>query len=126
MASIGADLTAPSHIAGAGGASSDPQPVDRVSAVGSMEPEGLARGWLFTVSTALGGRVALLEDMVISPGTRGRGIGTALLNEAVAVGRSSGCLRITLLTDALNESALRFYVQRGFNVSSMVPLRILL
>jgi len=34
---------------------------------------------LFTISTALGGRVALLEDMVVLPESRRKGIGAMLI-----------------------------------------------
>jgi GNAT superfamily N-acetyltransferase len=81
---------------------------------------------LFTVSTALGGRVAILEDMVVIPGSRSRGAGSLLLNKAIAFARSQGCLRITLLTDKENESAQRFYRGHGFHESAMVPMRLLL
>ena len=79
---------------------------------------------LFTVSTALGERVALLEDMVVSPTGRGEGIGTKLLTEAISFARAQGCKRITLLTDRPNESAQRFYSKQGFVVSSMIPMRL--
>src|SRR4051794_3488020 len=64
---------------------------------------------LFTVSTAEGGLAAWLEDMVVHPDQRGQGIGERLLNEAVNGARAAGCSRITLLTDATNDSAMRFY-----------------
>jgi len=80
---------------------------------------------LFTVSTALGGRVAILEDMVVRPGCRRKGVGSMLLKEAVAFAESAGCLRITLLTDAANASAQRFYRRHGFNASDMVTMRLL-
>lgn len=79
---------------------------------------------LFTISTALGERVALLEDMVVSPAGRGLGVGTRLLSEAISYSRAHGCKRITLLTDQINESAQRFYARQGFVVSSMVPMRL--
>lgn len=79
---------------------------------------------LYTVSTALGDRVALLEDMVVSPQARGTGIGSRLLEHAIAVARANGCKRITLLTDRVNEAAQRFYKRRGFESSPMVPLRL--
>ncbi|MDO3378556.1 GNAT family N-acetyltransferase [Geoalkalibacter halelectricus] len=79
---------------------------------------------LYTLSTALGGRVALLEDMVVHPEARGRGLGAALLEQAVAVARQQGCLRITLLTDADNQAAQRFYRRHGFELSTMVPMRL--
>jgi ribosomal protein S18 acetylase RimI-like enzyme len=81
---------------------------------------------LFTVSTALGGRVAILEDMVVISEFRERGAGSLLLSEAVAFAKSQGCLRITLLTDKDNESAQRFYKSHGFYESAMVPMRLLL
>jgi ribosomal protein S18 acetylase RimI-like enzyme len=79
---------------------------------------------LYTVSTALGARVALLEDMVVAPQARGRGLGSALLTHAIAHARSQGCRRITLLTDGVNDSAQRFYARHGFTGSGMVPMRM--
>ena len=79
---------------------------------------------LYTVSTALGERVALLEDMVVCPGVRGYGIGSLLLEQAIELARSNGCKRITLLTDSSNESAQRFYQKHGFGFSAMIPLRL--
>ncbi|PPK70002.1 N-acetylglutamate synthase-like GNAT family acetyltransferase [Methylobacter tundripaludum] len=79
---------------------------------------------LYTVSTALGDRVALLEDMVVSPNARGSGIGSRLLEHAIQLARLNGCKRITLLTDRDNEAAQRFYQRRGFGLSAMIPLRL--
>jgi len=79
---------------------------------------------LYTVSTALGGRVALLEDMVIEPAQRNRGAGTRLLGDAIEHARRSGCLRITLLTDDDNIDAQRFYRRQGFWPSAMQAFRL--
>jgi len=81
---------------------------------------------LYTVSTALGCRVALLEDMVVAADARGRGIGGHLLTTAIAHARAAGCQRITLLTDSGNLSAQRFYRRHGFVSSPMLPMRLLL
>jgi GNAT superfamily N-acetyltransferase len=81
---------------------------------------------LFLPSTALGGRVALLEDMVVRPEARGGGAGARLLAAATEFARSAGCLRITLLTDAHNAAAQRFYGRHGFARSAMIPMRLLL
>ena len=81
---------------------------------------------LYTVSTALGGRVAILEDMIVHPGHRGRGAGSKLLQAAVDLARSAGCRRITLLTDQANRPAQRFYQRHGFGISEMLPMRLLL
>ncbi|MCK9395805.1 MAG: GNAT family N-acetyltransferase [Methylobacter sp.] len=79
---------------------------------------------LYTVSTALGDRVALLEDMVVAPNARGSGVGSRLLEQAIELARLNGCKRITLLTDRENESAQRFYQRHGFGFSAMIPLRL--
>ena len=79
---------------------------------------------LYTISTALGQKVALLEDMVVAESFRGQGIGSQLLTGAIAYAKSQGCKRITLLTDQKNQSAQRFYTQHGSSLSPMVPLRL--
>ncbi|MGZ4977548.1 MAG: GNAT family N-acetyltransferase [Methylobacter sp.] len=81
---------------------------------------------LYTISTALGDRVALLEDMVVAPSARGSGVGSQLLEQAIQFAKLNGCKRITLLTDRTNEPAQRFYQKHGFGFSAMVPLRLLL
>lgn len=81
---------------------------------------------LFTISTALGGRVAILEDMVLRPECRGQGEGSNLLRAAIECARSAGCLRITLLTDSDNDGAQRFYARHGFTRSAMLPMRLIL
>jgi GNAT superfamily N-acetyltransferase len=79
---------------------------------------------LYTISTARGGRVALLEDMVIRPERRGGGYGAILLQAAIAHAKAAGCSRITLLTDHANQAAIRFYRRHGFTASGMLPLRL--
>jgi len=81
---------------------------------------------LYTVSTVLGGRVAILEDMIVHPAHRGMGVGSNLLYAAIEFARGEGCRRITLLTDHDNSGAIRFYRNHDFIQSSMVPLRLLL
>ena len=78
---------------------------------------------LYTVSTALGSPVALLEDMVVEPMARNSGIGKALIQAAVMRCRADGCQRITLLTDADNQRAHHFYEGAGFERSAMVAFR---
>jgi GNAT superfamily N-acetyltransferase len=81
---------------------------------------------LFTISTALGGRVALLEDMVVLPSKRGSGVGSRLLNAAITTARENDCQRLTLLTDSDNEIAHGLYEKHGFTRSPMLPFRFML
>lgn len=81
---------------------------------------------LYTVSTALGGKVALLEDMVVAPEKRGHGCGSSLVEAAKNLAKERECLRITLLTDFDDLAAERFYQKHGFKLSPMVPLRQIL
>ncbi|HIF88383.1 MAG TPA: GNAT family N-acetyltransferase [Candidatus Thioglobus sp.] len=78
---------------------------------------------LYTVSTALGARVAILEDMVVLPKYRNQGVGSKLLDYAIQFAKEQGCQRTTLLTDDDNEGAHRFYQQHGFSRSSMLTFR---
>lgn len=79
---------------------------------------------LYSISTALGGKVAILEDMVVDKEFRRKGLGKELLHEAIAFARRRACLRLTLLTDFDNETAIKFYKCAGFSLSKMIPLRL--
>jgi GNAT superfamily N-acetyltransferase len=81
---------------------------------------------LFTISTAEGGPVCWLEDMIVHPDHRSSGLGSRLLRHAIKFARSNGFTRITLLTDRMNEGAIRFYEQHGFKPSEMSALRLYL
>tara|TARA_B100002049_G_scaffold176387_1_gene133726 strand:- start:76 stop:525 length:450 start_codon:yes stop_codon:yes gene_type:complete len=79
---------------------------------------------LYTVSTALGERVGMLEDFVVLPKYRCKGVGSGLLSYALNFSKQKGCKRITLLTDGDNEHAHRLYLRFGFSRSPMVPFRL--
>lgn len=81
---------------------------------------------LFTVSTALGGKVAILEDVVVRHGKRSQGVGSQLIDHAINVAKMEGCLRISLLTGHDNSQAQSFYQKKGFSRSEMVPFRLLI
>ncbi|HEX5150684.1 MAG TPA: GNAT family N-acetyltransferase [Parafilimonas sp.] len=79
---------------------------------------------IYTSSTVEGAQVVTLEDMIINPGYRSFGIGTALLKHAIEFCKSQGHKRITLLTDHDNERAIHIYTKLGFTKSNMIPLRL--
>jgi ribosomal protein S18 acetylase RimI-like enzyme len=64
---------------------------------------------LYTVSTALGGTVALLEDMIVASPYQNQGAGKALLNHALAFPQNQKIKRVALLTDKTNTKAQRLY-----------------
>lgn len=80
---------------------------------------------LYSISTARGGKVAILEDMIIDENFRNNGLGTELLLEAIRFAQTRGCLRLTLLTDYNNDVAIEFYKKAGFTRSEMIPMRLL-
>jgi len=78
---------------------------------------------LYTISTALGETVAMLEDMIVHPEHRHKKVGTKLIQYAIDHAKEIGCKRITLLTDNDNVLSQEFYVNNGFEHSSMVVFR---
>jgi len=71
---------------------------------------------LFTISTAEGGFVILLEDVIVHREER----------HAIEYAKKKDFQRITLLTDRLNADGQRFFKSHGFLESNMVPLRLIL
>jgi len=81
---------------------------------------------LFTISTAEGGFVLLLEDLIVHRDHRHRGFGDMLLAYSIQFAREKNFLRITLLTDRANDEAQKFFKTHGFLDSKMIPLRMFL
>jgi GNAT superfamily N-acetyltransferase len=81
---------------------------------------------LFTISTAEGGFVILLEDLVIHKEFQSHGYGTKLLQHAIDFAKQKNFLRITLLTDRPENVAQEFFRRHGFHESSMIPMRLLI
>src|ERR1700751_1156464 len=81
---------------------------------------------LFTISTAEGGFVVLLEDLVVHQKNRGHGYGSMLLDYAIEFARQKNFRRITLLTDRPELRSQSFFRKHGFYESPMLPMRLLL
>ncbi|HEX8310803.1 MAG TPA: GNAT family N-acetyltransferase [Chthoniobacteraceae bacterium] len=79
---------------------------------------------LFTISTAEGGFVVLLEDLIVHSEFRQRGFGDRLLRHGLDYAQKKDFLRVTLLTDRLNEQGARFFKAHGFQESAMMPMRL--
>jgi len=81
---------------------------------------------LFTISTAEGGFVIVLEDVIVHRDFRGKGYGRQLLAHCTDYAKKKDFLRITLLTDRVNAEGQTFFKKHGFTESKMIPLRLIL
>jgi ribosomal protein S18 acetylase RimI-like enzyme len=78
---------------------------------------------LLTISTAEGGPVAILEDVIVAPDCRGCGLGERLTRHVLDWAAREGLARVTLLADRDNVRAHAFYERLGFNRSAMIVFR---
>ena len=81
---------------------------------------------LFTISTARGGFVMLMEDVIIHPHHRGQGFGTMLVDHVIDFAKQKKFFRITLLTDKISAESQDFFKKQGFEYSNMIPMRCLI
>jgi GNAT superfamily N-acetyltransferase len=79
------------------------------------EPAGFALHYP-VYSTFLTRRCLHLEDLFVSPGHRGKGIGEALLRAVAGVARDRGAWRLQWCVLDWNEGAIRFYERMGARV----------
>jgi GNAT superfamily N-acetyltransferase len=75
------------------------------------------------ISTAEGGIVALIEDLVVNLEYRGRGIGTKLLQSVETWAGIRGIRRIQLLADKNNQTGLNFYAHQKWQSTELICLR---
>jgi ribosomal protein S18 acetylase RimI-like enzyme len=74
------------------------------------------------ISTAEGGYVGVLEDMVIRVEYRGMGIARLLMNEALQWSRRNFFRRLQLVADRDNAPALEFYRKGGWCGTNLMAL----
>ncbi len=75
------------------------------------------------ISTAEGGTVGMVEDLVVSEKRRGRGIGAMLLTRIEEIARERQMSRLQLLTDLDNEQALEFYNKHQWERLNLIAMR---
>ncbi|TGE32799.1 GNAT family N-acetyltransferase [Desulfosporosinus sp. Sb-LF] len=75
------------------------------------------------VSTAEGGIVALVEDLVVEDVYRGQGLGKNLLLSIEGWAIARGVRRLRLLADRNNTKALNFYKTMSWTETRMIGLR---
>lgn len=57
---------------------------------------------------------ARVNDLVVTDGARGEGVGRALLSRAEELAGKRGCFRMTLVTAAWREATIAFYEREGW------------
>jgi GNAT superfamily N-acetyltransferase len=57
---------------------------------------------------------ARVNDLVVTEGARGRGVGHALLSRAEELARKRGCFRMALVTAGWREASTAFYRKEGW------------
>jgi GNAT superfamily N-acetyltransferase len=68
----------------------------------------------FGYSIERGGKTALLDELYVIPAARGKRLGKAAMEHAIAAARSAGCCALHLEVDRSNEKARAFYERAGF------------
>ncbi|EFK11118.1 toxin-antitoxin system, toxin component, GNAT family [delta proteobacterium NaphS2] len=75
------------------------------------------------ISTAEGGVVGLVEDMVVDPEFRGQCIGRLLMEHIEAWALKRGVTRLQLLAERTNFPALKFYDKIGWQSTKLICVR---
>ncbi len=75
------------------------------------------------ISTAEGGPVGLLEDLIVTAAFRRQGIGEKLLAAAIDWAERQGFKRLQLLADKNNLPALKFYEKQAWRQTQLICLR---
>jgi len=78
------------------------------------------------ISTAEGGPVGWVEDVVVAPAYRGKGVGKRLLMTLESWAVAEGLKRLQLIADHDNDPAKAFYTQMGWHPTRMVAMRKML
>jgi GNAT superfamily N-acetyltransferase len=78
------------------------------------------------ISTAEGGPVGLVEDVIVRREYRGRGIGSRFLSEITAWCNARNISRLQLLADVDNARAKKFYAGSGWTCTRLLCMRRML
>ncbi|EYF05676.1 GNAT family N-acetyltransferase [Chondromyces apiculatus] len=65
----------------------------------------------------MGGRVAMIENVIVEPELRSRGVGEVMMRWAIDEARRRGCFRVQLTTNKVRKRAHQFYERLGFTKS---------
>ena len=102
----------------------------RFLALLARDAEGTAIGVLTlseTFALYAGGEYGVIDEMYVRPESRGQGVGRALVEEAVALGRRRGWFRLDVTgpQDESDPRAVRFYERLEFEFTGRKLRRLL-
>jgi ribosomal protein S18 acetylase RimI-like enzyme len=83
-------------------------------------PDGFAQ-LRFRPSLITGARDAYLEELYVAPARRGRGVGRALLQEAMTTARREGATHMDIAVDESDKPAINLYQSLGFSNREQGP-----
>jgi len=92
-----------------------------------LRQDGKAIGYVILTlgfSVEYGGRDGFIDDLYLVPGARGQGIGSQLLNFALARASELGIGTLHLEVETANENAMRLYRGAGFEETGRKLLRL--
>ena len=75
------------------------------------------------ISTAEGGTVGIVEDLIVNRAYRKQGAASSLLAEVLNWSERHGLKRLQLLADQNNSFALDFYKKQGWQTTRLICLR---
>jgi GNAT superfamily N-acetyltransferase len=84
----------------------------------ASSPIGMCSAQL-VISTATGGYKALVEDVVVAPDYRGKGLGRRLLGQVETWAAARQVKRLDLMADVDNEEAAAFYKRLGWTKTNL-------
>lgn len=77
---------------------------------------------LGTIMAGYDGHRGWIYSLAVTPARRGQGLGTRLLEHALAALKARGCVKVNLQILESNEAVRRFYEANGFSVEPRLSL----
>lgn len=100
--------------------------IDRKIAVDDLfwvaEAGGSDAAVLGSVIAGYDGHRGWIYSLAVAPAKRGRGLGSRLLDHALAALKEIGCVKVNLQVLESNEAVRRFYEANGFHVEPRVSM----
>jgi N-acetylglutamate synthase-like GNAT family acetyltransferase len=75
------------------------------------------------ISTAEGGTVGIIEDLVVTSSLRGSGVGGLLLTEIENIAQKQDMSRLQLLMDSENKQVNKFYTDYDWEQTQLMTMR---